>query len=272
MLRRAGVILLAVVVAGLAFVFSVVPSSSADEPDADEVVLVEPSGRWHIRVPGQADYTFWYGMSGDMPLLGDWDRDGWDTPGMYRPSTGFVYLTNILPPDGGVGSGDPALTFFFGNPGDQVVVGDWNGDGVDTLGIRRNARMFLTNVNATSFADWDFWFGNPEDSSFGGDTNGNGFDSIILYRPSSAFVYYTDAVPGGSGLRARTSGDFYFGLPSDRHVVGDWDGDGTDTAGIFRPSDRMIYLRDTLDTGPADTSYGWGQPSWMPVAGHVGTD
>ena len=34
--------------------------------DADEVLLVEPNGRWHIRVPGEPDYTFWYGMGGDV--------------------------------------------------------------------------------------------------------------------------------------------------------------------------------------------------------------
>ena len=65
---------------------------------------------------------------GDTPLLGDWDGDGLATPGMYRESNGFAYLTNEFPADGSVAVGDPALTFFYGIPGDQVFVGDWDGD------------------------------------------------------------------------------------------------------------------------------------------------
>jgi hypothetical protein len=104
----------------------------------DDVLLVEPNGRWHIRKPGFPDYTFFYGDPGDVPLFGDWDGDGVDTPGAWRQEGGggFAYLTNSLPPDGGVGFAD--FDFFFGNPGDEVFVGDWDGDNEDTLGINRN--------------------------------------------------------------------------------------------------------------------------------------
>jgi hypothetical protein len=46
---------------------------------------------------------------------------------MYRPSDG-------------VGFGDPALAFFFGIPGDQVVVGSRDKDGGDTLGFAASPR------------------------------------------------------------------------------------------------------------------------------------
>ena len=244
------------------------PTRAAPD-DADQVVLVEPAGRWHVRIPGQADYTFWYGVPGDVPLLGDWDGDGWDTPGMYRPTNGFAYLTNDLPPDGGVGFGDPALTFFFGNPGDQVFVGDWDSNGTDTLGINRNGRMFLANTNATVVADRDYWFGVRTDTAFGGDADGNGEDSVFLFRSSTGFVYYNLVNPGDSGGVSATAGEFFFGNPNDRLVIGDWDGDGDDSAGVFRPSEGMIYLRNTLNTGPSDVAYPWGEPSWHPVAGQV---
>ena len=267
---------------GLVGLVLLVQPSLAAESDADEVVLVEPSGKWHIRVPdpaapttttsiptGNPDYTFWYGMSGDVPLMGDWDGDGYDTPGMYRPSNGFVYLTNTIPTNGGVGSGDPTLTFFFGMAGDQVVVGDWDGDGVDTLGIRRNGRMYLINRNATGVADVDFWFGHPNDIGFGGDADGDGGDSVFVYRPQNGLVYYTNAMPVESGTVADTAGEFFFGIPTDRFVIGDWNGDGGDTVGAYRPNERRVYLRNTLNTGPATEGYVWGQPTWVPVAGHL---
>jgi lysophospholipase L1-like esterase len=87
-----------------------------DLPDlpTDSVLLVEPNGRWHIRRAGQADYTFFYGVPGDVPIFGDWNGDGVATPGAYRvgPGGGFAYLTNTLPPDGGAGIAD--FSYFFG--------------------------------------------------------------------------------------------------------------------------------------------------------------
>ena len=62
--------------------------SSADEP-----VFVDPdTARWQVgHVDGTVD-TFYFGLPGDIPMSGDWDCDGIDSAGMWRPSTGFMYL------------------------------------------------------------------------------------------------------------------------------------------------------------------------------------
>ena len=247
--------------------------TTAGEPPAvpagDRGAMFDPvSGRWHLRDGDGTVRTFFYGVPGDVPLLGDWDGDGLDTPGMYRPSNGFAYLTNETPPDGGAGVGDPALTFFFGIPGDEVVAGDWDGNGTDTLGIRRNAKMYLTNVNATSVADREFYFGVPGDIAFGGNANRDGGDSLFLYRPSTGLVYYTTELPTDPSAVAATSGSLYFGVPADRFMVGDWNGNGIDTVGIFRPSTGTVLLRNTNTTGEADVTIPFGNPAWLPVAGH----
>jgi hypothetical protein len=232
---------------------------------------VEAKGRWHLRLNDGSSYTFFYGNPRDVPLFGDWDGDGADTPGMFRPSNGFVYLTNTLPPNGGVGVGDPDLTFFFGLGGDQVVVGDWDGDGRDTLGVRRGGKMFLTNVNATTIAEYEYFFGIAGDIAFGGDPDGDGRDSIFLYRPSSGFVYFTTTNPLIVTV-APTADTLFFGVPSDQFVVGDWDGDGADSIGIFRGSN--FFLANSLgdpntegDPVMADWSIAFGQPGSRPVAG-----
>ena len=229
---------------------------------ADEVVLVEPNGRWHIRVPGNDDYTFFYGVPGDVPLFGDWDGDGFDTPGMYRPSNGFAYLTDTLPPDGGVGVAE--FDFFYGIPGDQVFVGDWDGDSGDSLGISRNGKMYLANTNATVVADIEFWFGVPTDIAYGADPDGDGKDSVIVYRQSNSFAYYTNDTTQDV---APTDGDVFFGIPGDKFVIGDWDRDTIDTPGVFRGSDTTVYLKNDYVTGVADDSYVWGTAGWTPVAG-----
>src|SRR5436309_15406582 len=55
-----------------------------------------------------------------------------DVTGVFRPSNGALYLkaTNLS------GFADAFLTY--GLPGDYPITGDWNGDGVDTVGIYRN--------------------------------------------------------------------------------------------------------------------------------------
>ncbi|MBT8462459.1 MAG: hypothetical protein KJO44_08015, partial [Gemmatimonadetes bacterium] len=245
-------------------------------PAADEVVLVEPGGLWHIRRPGVPDYTFYFGAPGDTPLFGDWDGDGIDTPGAWRRGAGggLAYMTNTLPPDGGLGVGE--FEFFFGIPGDQVFSGDWDGDNIDTLGINRNGHMFLTDTNGSGGApvptDYDFYFGVPGDRAFGGDGDGDGDDGVFVYRESNGLVYYTNTTPV-SGV-APTEADFFFGDPSDRFVAGDWDADGKDTAAIFRASNTTVYWSNTNTSGgaaaPTDGSYVWGAAGWMPVAGLTG--
>ena len=254
-------------VLGLALGAWLLPTDTADAEgvDVDRVVLVEPNGRWHIQVPGSVDYTFWYGVPGDIPLLGVWDGDGIDTPGVYRPSQGSAHLTNEIPAylsaNHRVGT-----TFYFGMPGDRVFAGDWDGDGIDTLGLSRRGHIFLANTNATTVADESFWFGAHSDLPYAGDPDGNGRDGLLLHRTSSASVFYTNDIPGT--LVADTAGGFYYGTFGDELVVGDWDGDGADSPGVYRPSDTTVLTRDLLATGTANTSYRFGRAGWRAVAGN----
>ena len=74
---------------------------------------------------GAADITFRYGApnSGWLPLAGDWDGDGIDTPGFYRPDTATFYLRN----SNSAGAAD--ITFRYGAPnsGWLPLAGDWDG-------------------------------------------------------------------------------------------------------------------------------------------------
>ncbi|MGI9647894.1 MAG: malectin domain-containing carbohydrate-binding protein, partial [Acidimicrobiia bacterium] len=231
--------------------------------DAEVGMVNTDSGEWHLRDPGGNDRNFFYGNPDDVPLLGDWNCDGVDTPGMFRPSSGFVYLTSANPPDNGVGTGE--TFFFFGVAGDIPVAGDWNGDGCDTLGIYRNGEVFLRNSLSTGVAHVQFFFGVPGDRPFAGDWDGDGIDTIGIYRNSSGQIFYTNENPAGPV--ASTANDFFYGVPSDEFVPGDWDGDGDDTVGIYRPAESRFYLRNTNSTGPADETFTFGQGGWIPVGG-----
>ncbi|MGH9178930.1 MAG: hypothetical protein ACRD0N_10305, partial [Acidimicrobiales bacterium] len=47
---------------------------------------------WHDNVLEAGGARYRLGRPGDQLLLGDWDCDGRDTPALYRPSTGQVFV------------------------------------------------------------------------------------------------------------------------------------------------------------------------------------
>ena len=143
---------------------------------------------------GIADITFYFGNPGDVPIAGDFNGDGCDTVSIYRPSEQVFYVINALGENGG-GLGAADIWFVFGNPGDSAFVGDWDGDGIDTPGLRRpsNGFVYLKNSNSTGVADINYFFGDPGDLVFAGDWDDDGNDTLGLYRPSNGTVYLRNA-------------------------------------------------------------------------------
>jgi hypothetical protein len=101
--------------------------------------------------------VFWFGGQGDdVPLAGDWDEDGIETMAVYRDRLGKVYFTNSVPSEG-----TPAPTdgeYWYGIGQDSALAGDWDGDGLDTVGVHRRVpggsrTIYLRNSLTTGFAD-----------------------------------------------------------------------------------------------------------------------
>lgn len=139
---------------------------------------------------GNADYEFYFGDPGDYPLVGDWNGDGKDTVSIYRQSEGRIYVNNVLGADGG-GLGAADYSFGFGNPGDRPVSGDFDGDGIDSIGLYRQSTGFVyfRNSLSTGPAESSFFFGDPGDQIVAGDWDGDGDDSVAVYRPSNDRFY-----------------------------------------------------------------------------------
>ena len=229
--------------------------------------LVDPvTGEWHLRGPDGFTTSFFYGNPGDYPIMGDWNCDTIDTPGLYRQSDGYVYLRNSNT------QGVADVRFYFGNPGDIPLAGDFNGDGCDTVSIYRQSegRVYIINElgdndGGLGAADYAYYFGNPGDKPFTGDFNGNGTDTIGLHRESTGLVYFRN-----TNTQGNADFEFYFGNPGDRLIAGDWNRDGKDSPGLFRPSNVTVYLRHTNTQGNADEHYEYGIPRMIPIAGNFG--
>ena len=119
---------------------------------------------------GIADIRFFFGNPGDIPMAGDFDNDGCDTVGIYRPSNTTFYVINELGANNG-GLGPADFSFIFGDPGDKPFVGDFNGDGTDTIGLHRESTGIVDfrQTNTTGVADAEFDDGNPDDRFVAGD-------------------------------------------------------------------------------------------------------
>ena len=249
----------------VAAIWLIAPAVSA----ADTVGLVDPqAGLWYLRDQNGVVTSFYYGNPGDYPIVGDWNCDGVDTPGLYRQSDGFVYLRNSN------SQGVANIRFFFGNPGDIPLAGDFDNDGCDTVSIYRpsESRIYIINElgangGGLGAADLSYIFGNPGDKPFVGDFNGDGIDTIGLHRESTGFVYFRQ-----SHTQGIANSQFFFGNPGDRLVAGDWGiVDNIDTPAVFRPSNTTFYFRHTNTQGNADSQFGWGASSWLPVSGSYGS-
>lgn len=179
---------------------------------------------------------------------------GGATVGAFRPTNGFVYLRNAN------STGFADNEFFYGIAEDIPVVGDWNGDGIDSVGIYRGGVFYLRNSNSTGFADFQFAFGAAGDVPIAGDWDGDGVDTVGLVRGNQVFLKNSNA--GGVPDVA-----FVYGSPGDVPIAGDWNGDGVDTIGAYRPTNGFVYLRNGNSEGVADIEFFYGQASDVPVAG-----
>jgi hypothetical protein len=163
----------------------------------------------------------------------------------------------------------PISTFYFGNPGDVPFMGDWDGDGEATPGLFRQSDgyVYVKDENTQGIADLEFFFGNPGDVPLVGDFDGDGRDSVSIWRPSQARVFVINELGrDGEGLGAADF-DFYFGNPGDTPFVGDFDGDGVDTIGLYRQSTGFVYFTNRLATGNAALSFFFGDPGDQILAG-----
>jgi Big-like domain-containing protein len=163
-------------------------------------------------------------------------------------------------------SGDPDISVNYGISIDYPVVGDWDGDGVDTIGVYRDGVFYLSNSDG-AFADIVFAFGVPGDQPIAGDWDGDGIDTVGLYRSSTITFFLRNS--NSSGAPDIT---LQLGLPGDVGLAGDWNGDGFDTIGVFRPSNGTLFLKNTNEGGFADIAINYGIPGDKPVTGDWDND
>jgi len=271
---------------GVVFASTLFVSGSVLGSDAIGVVRngnwfldLNDNNQWDGPSSPDPDARFGFGLAVAVPVTGDWNGDGTDDVGVFQNGTWFLDLNGNDQWDG-IGGPDPDARFGFGAPTATPVAGDWDGDGTDDVGVFLNGTWFL-DLNGND--QWDgpgtdarFGFGVPAAKPVTGDWDGNGTDDIGVFHNGTWFLdlngnHQWDGI-GGDEPDAR----FSFGLPTDTPVTGDWNGDGTDDAGVFNNGTWFVDLNgndqwDGLGGPDPDGRFSFGLPPDDPIAGRWNT-
>jgi hypothetical protein len=213
---------------------------------------------------GPADLVIAFGSGANAyPVVGDWDGDQIDTIGVYDRALGTFSLRNSN------SAGPAGITLTLGNPGDQPIAGRWSASQApDGVGVYRpsNGVLYLKIALTTGNADYFAILGNPSDIGVAGDWDGDGLDSPGVFRPSQArFFLSNNAAPGGI---VYSDQDLILGNPNmDVPLTGDWDADRKSGVGVFRMTNGIVYLKNRLSSGYADSAFVYGIAGDIPVAG-----
>lgn len=192
-----------------------------------------------------------------------------DTIGAYYPTESRFLLRNSN------SAGSAALDFNFGTPplspqpAFVPLAGDWDGDGIDTIGLYNpaNGAFLLRDSNSAGPVDYAFTFSSAEPLNkvpLVGDWNGDGIDTIGVYnRDTSRFLLRDSNDNGNADYNVQYAAGMYQVTP----LVGDWNGDGKDTIGVYGATvnngTKNFYLNDGFDT---TTEYSFGYGSDLPTA------
>lgn len=178
------------------------------------------------------------------------------TLGAYEDGTFYLRNSNT--------AGFADLTIPFGPAGAMPVVGDWDGDGIVTIGAYDQATrtFYLRNSNTPGVANITIQFGPTGSVPVVGDWDGNGITTIGVYDPSNQTFYLRNSNTGGFADQV-----VRYGPAGAIPVVGDWDGNVTTTLGVYDPATRTFYLRNSNTAGVADITVAYGPTGSVPVVG-----
>jgi hypothetical protein len=121
--------------------------------------------------------------------------------------------------------------FQFGGAADVPIAGDWNGDGIRSVGVFRNGKWHFDMNGDGRWSDGDkvAQFGQEGDLPIVGDFDGDGIEEIGIYR-AGRWIIDTN----GNRQIDPADREINLGTAADKPVVGDWNGDGTDEPGLYR--------------------------------------
>lgn len=212
---------------------------------------------WNLKddlTSGSADKTFGYGFPSQL-LMCAWDpnQKGVKLPVVFSGGTWYMRASYTT------GTADNVASF--GYASDTAVCGDWDGDGVETVGMYSpvNRLFYLRNVNTTGPADSMVTIANAPTGGVpvAGDWTASGKDGVGVVNTGNWFLKNTTLDGNADYIFSYGTGS----LP----VVGDWDGNGTTDIGAYYPGNGLWNVRTSLSSGPPTGSFSFGGAGYRPM-------
>jgi len=183
-----------------------------------------------------------------QPLGGDWDGDGKDGVGLYNIETGTFLICNAL--DNPHAIVENSFKNEHHRSGDVAISGDWNGDGLDEVGVYNPKHGEFTLFDSLSpgckFSIHPAHNVGPDWTPVTGDWRGIGFDSIGLYDNEAGIFYL---------LNAADDQDPEIIIPVNKEI------------GYWRPLSLKGFTAlkeaDEQQTLPAETGDANGESAWV---------
>lgn len=199
-----------------------------------------------------------FGLVGAIPLMGDFNGDGIDEKALFFQGEWFVDIN---------GNGrwdDEDLWAKLGGPQDLPVVGDWDADGKDDIGIFGPE-----------------WPGDPEAIEVEPGLPDPDNQKVVLTKPKNLPPDPEEATLGHRLLKHKATGKaradlidhvFRYGSGSDKPVAGDWNGDGIANIGIFRDGQWYLDANGDGRWSSEDAKVTFGEKGDIPVVGDFDGD
>ena len=235
------------------------------------------NGQWDGPIIDRVYTNFGVGLTGAIPVVGDWDGTGVTRIGVYWNGAWYFDMNNNGQWDGPII--DRVYTNFgVGLTGAIPVVGDWDGTGVTRIGVYWNGVWYLDMNNN---GQWDGPIIDRVYTNFGvgltgaipvvGDWDGTGVTRIGVYWNGAWYLDMNNNGQWDGPIIDRVYTNFGVGLTGAIPVVGDWDGTGVTRIGVYW---NGAWYLDMNNNGQWDgpiidrvyTNFGVGLTGAWPVA------